>query len=141
MIGKLFKKLAGSDQPSGQAQGKTKGQGDTAAKTSKKPDGQGQKAKKAQGKSQHPQGQKRRNNRRRKPKPEAPAWDISQFEVPEEEGKTRFHDLDLPDPLMHAMDSGKQYETHKSREFIAVGEAGYLSPTGKADTERFNFTP
>ncbi len=101
MIGKLFKKLAGAGQPQGQS--------DTA-KSKGKSEKRAPKAKKAQGKSQHPQGQKRRNHQRRKPTPEAPAWDISQFTVPPEAGKTRFHDLELPDPLMHAIaDLGFQY--------------------------------
>jgi len=30
-------------------------------------------------------------------------WKLSQFKVPAVEGKTRFHDLDLPVPLMHAI--------------------------------------
>jgi ATP-dependent RNA helicase RhlB len=30
-------------------------------------------------------------------------WDVSQFKVPEVEGKTRFHDFDLPDPLLRAI--------------------------------------
>ena len=38
------------------------------------------------------------------------AWDISQFEVEPVEGKARFHDLDLPLPLMHAIaDLGFSY--------------------------------
>jgi ATP-dependent RNA helicase RhlB len=30
-------------------------------------------------------------------------WDASQFKVSPAEGKTRFHDFDLPDPLLHAI--------------------------------------
>ena len=30
-------------------------------------------------------------------------WRLSQFKVPEVEDKTRFHDFDLPQPLMHAI--------------------------------------
>ncbi|MBB5212782.1 ATP-dependent RNA helicase RhlB [Microbulbifer hydrolyticus] len=37
-------------------------------------------------------------------------WTLDEFQVPEEEGKVRFHDLDLPLPLMHAIaDLGFQY--------------------------------
>ncbi len=36
-------------------------------------------------------------------KPRQPAWDISQYQVPEQEGKTRFHDFDLHDDLMHSI--------------------------------------
>lgn len=39
-----------------------------------------------------------------------PAWDASQFEVPPEAGKSRFHDFDLPVELMHAIsDLGFRY--------------------------------
>jgi len=30
-------------------------------------------------------------------------WPVSQFKVPPAEGKTRFHDFDLPEPLMHGI--------------------------------------
>ncbi|WP_226704958.1 ATP-dependent RNA helicase RhlB [Microbulbifer elongatus] len=37
-------------------------------------------------------------------------WSLDEFQVPEQEGKVRFHDLDLPLPLMHAIaDLGFQY--------------------------------
>ena len=39
----------------------------------------------------------------KKPKKALPPWDISQFPVPEVEGKTRFHDFDLALPLMQAI--------------------------------------
>ncbi|MFT6202055.1 MAG: ATP-dependent RNA helicase RhlB [Granulosicoccus sp.] len=49
--------------------------------------------------------------RSRKPsKAKQPDWDISQFSVPEVKGKTRFHDLGLEAPLMHAIaDLGFEY--------------------------------
>jgi len=41
-----------------------------------------------------------------------PEWDLAQFAVEPEAGKTRFHDLDLPLPLMHAIaDQQFQYCT------------------------------
>ncbi len=50
------------------------------------------------------------HSKRRRPKRKAPAWDLSQFDVPVVEGKTRFHDLGLELPLMHAIaDLGFQY--------------------------------
>ncbi|EGG93646.1 ATP-dependent RNA helicase RhlB [gamma proteobacterium IMCC1989] len=58
------------------------------------------------------QPKKHANTRRRpkKTKPAAPAWDVSQFVVPEVKGKTRFHDLGLEAPLMHAIaDLGFEY--------------------------------
>ncbi|MGS2717680.1 ATP-dependent RNA helicase RhlB [Eionea flava] len=53
----------------------------------------------------------KKHHRSRKPnKPKKPAWDISQFAVPEVSGKTRFHDLGLELPLMHAIaDLGFEY--------------------------------
>ena len=45
----------------------------------------------------------KKKRRRRSRKPTKPHWDLSQFVVPEVEGKTRFHDLDLELPLMHAI--------------------------------------
>jgi len=40
------------------------------------------------------------------------SWDISQFVVPEQEGKTRFHDFDLPATLMRGIqDTGFHYCT------------------------------
>ncbi len=32
-----------------------------------------------------------------------PRWDLAQFEVTPSKGKTRFHDLDLPDEIMHGI--------------------------------------
>ncbi len=54
--------------------------------------------------------------RQRKPhgkkaaKPQAKAWSVEQFKVPEVEGKTRFHDLGLDERLMHGIaDLGFEY--------------------------------
>jgi len=44
----------------------------------------------------HPQKRPRK-------KPAKPAWNLAMFEVPEAEGETRFHDLGLPDELMHGI--------------------------------------
>ena len=38
-----------------------------------------------------------------KPKPKIKEWTIDQFPVPEKEGETRFHDINLPNSLMHAI--------------------------------------
>ena len=46
---------------------------------------------------------------RKKARPEKP-WTLDQFPVAPVEGKTRFHDLDLPLPVMHAIaDLGFEY--------------------------------
>ncbi len=36
-------------------------------------------------------------------KPADDPWSVSRFKVPPAEGKTRFHDFDLPEPLMHGI--------------------------------------
>ncbi len=49
----------------------------------------------------------------------AVAWQTGQFQVPEEAGKTRFHDLGLADPVMHAIaDTGFQYCTPIQAEIM-----------------------
>ncbi len=75
---------------------------------SEKPKAQPQQNK---GKSQHPQGGKRRHQRQRKSAASEPdSWHIGLFQVPEQPGKTRFHDLDLPVEVMHAIaDLGFEY--------------------------------
>jgi ATP-dependent RNA helicase RhlB len=105
LLGNLFRKRS-SEQPKADAPkpadkrsgGKNSSHGKDAAK-------------KSGGKSQHSHGGKRRNQRRRKPAASnKPAWSLDQFKVPEVEGKTRFHDLDLPLELMHAIaDLGFEY--------------------------------
>jgi ATP-dependent RNA helicase RhlB len=52
----------------------------------------------------------RRRSRSREDRQESSEWDISQFDVPPQKGKIRFHDLDLQDNVMHAIaDLGFQY--------------------------------
>jgi len=53
---------------------------------------------------QHAAGREKHEHKRTKANAvvEAP-WDISQFKVEPEEGKTRFHDLDLPDSVMQGI--------------------------------------
>jgi ATP-dependent RNA helicase RhlB len=47
------------------------------------------------------------------------AWHPELFQVPQEEGKTRFHDLDLPDPVLHAVaDAGFKYCTPIQAEIM-----------------------
>jgi ATP-dependent RNA helicase RhlB len=61
-------------------------------------------------------------------------WDISQFQVPPAEGKTRFQDLDLPDEIMHAVfDLGFQYCTPIQAEIMPSALAG-RDATGQAQT-------
>lgn len=56
-----------------------------------------------------PKKERARKDSPRKQAPQKP-WSLDEFQVPEQEGKVRFHDLDLPLPLMHAIsDLGYQY--------------------------------
>jgi ATP-dependent RNA helicase RhlB len=61
-------------------------------------------------------------------------WDVSQFKVEPSEGKTRFHDLNLPRELMHAIyDLGFQYCTPIQAE-ILFNTLNGKDATGKAQT-------
>jgi ATP-dependent RNA helicase RhlB len=69
---------------------------------------------------------------RREPAP--PPWDTSSFDVPLADGKLRFHDLDLPDKVMHAIfDLGFQYCTPIQAEILPSTLAG-KDATGRAQT-------
>ncbi len=77
--------------------------------------------------------------------PHAKNWDIDEFQVLEVPGKTRFHDLDVPDPLMRAIhELGFQYCTpiqaeileHTLKNIDAVGKA----QTGTGKTAAFLIT-
>ena len=84
--------------------------------------------------------------RRIKPrKPVKPKWDIASFDVPVLPGKTRFHDLDIPDVLMHAIqDLGFEYCSpiqakvlpHSLQGHDAIGKA----QTGTGKTAAFLIT-
>jgi ATP-dependent RNA helicase RhlB len=73
------------------------------------------------------------------------AWSPDQFQVPEEEGKTRFHDLDLHDTILHGIaDLGFSYCTpiqaailpHTMQGHDAIGKA----QTGTGKTAAFLIT-
>ncbi len=68
-------------------------------------------------------------------KPKAkPLWDISQFDIPAEPGKTRFHDLDLPTGVMHAIhDLGFEYCSPIQAQTLPHTLQGY-DVIGKAQT-------
>ncbi len=68
------------------------------------------------------------------PKAKTTPWDINKFEVVPEPGKTRFHDLNLPLDLMHAIaDLGFQYCTPIQAETIAQTMKG-ADAIGQAQT-------
>ncbi len=87
----------------------------------------------------NPHSKNKKNNKHRsKSKTTQQAWDLSQFKVEAEPDKTRFHDLDLPLELMHAIyDLGFQYcspiqaqtlpHTLKGHDIIGKAQTG----TGK----------
>ncbi|MBU0730508.1 MAG: DEAD/DEAH box helicase [Proteobacteria bacterium] len=61
-------------------------------------------------------------------------WDESQFQVPVQEGKTRFHDLSLPNEIIHAIaDTGFQYCTPIQAEMLSSTITG-SDATGRAQT-------
>ena len=69
-------------------------------------------------------------SRRRK----SPNWDIAQFVVPPEEGKTRFHDFDLPVSLMQGIhEAGFEYCTPIQASSLPHTLHGY-DLVGKAQT-------
>ena len=76
---------------------------------------------------------------------EAETWSLEQFQVPEQEGETRFHDLDLEDSIMHGIaDLGFRYCTpiqagimpHTLQGHDAIGKA----QTGTGKTAAFLIT-
>ncbi|MBN1381211.1 MAG: ATP-dependent RNA helicase RhlB [Deltaproteobacteria bacterium] len=61
-------------------------------------------------------------------------WHISNFKVEPQEGKTRFHDFDLPDALMRAVnDQGFQYCTPIQAEILPSALSG-KDASGRAQT-------
>lgn len=64
----------------------------------------------------------------------AKAWDVSSFDVPVAEDKTRFHDFDLPNELMHGIaDLGYQYCSPIQALSLPISLDG-LDVIGKAQT-------
>ena len=61
-------------------------------------------------------------------------WQVSQFDVPEVDGKSRFHSLGLPTTVMHAIsDLGFDYCTPIQAEILPKALSG-SDVTGKAQT-------
>jgi ATP-dependent RNA helicase RhlB len=61
-------------------------------------------------------------------------WDLSQFKVPPAQGKTRFHDFDLPNPLLHAIsDLGFEYCTPIQAKILPSSLSG-KDASGRAQT-------
>ena len=76
----------------------------------------------------------RKSHSRQAHKKPVPAWDINQFAVEPEEGKTRFHDFDLPGGLMQGIhELGFKYCTPIQAEVLGSTLAG-RDAIGKAQT-------
>jgi ATP-dependent RNA helicase RhlB len=62
------------------------------------------------------------------------SWKLSDFDIPPVKGHTRFHDLELPDPVMHAIaDLGFKYCTPIQAEILPSTLRG-KDATGRAQT-------
>jgi len=88
-------------------------------------------------KPRKPQADKRpqqKKQQQQKPRPPQKPWNPDAFQVEPEEGKTRFHDLDLPNEIMHAIaDLGFKYCTPIQAEILPLTMAG-KDMAGKAQT-------
>lgn len=72
--------------------------------------------------------------RRKRRTAEARPWSLDEFKVEPVEGKTRFHDLGLPDPLMHAIcDLGFEYCTPIQAKALSHAREGQ-NVAGRAQT-------
>ena len=82
--------------------------------------------------NRHPHRRNRQNNKQ-VPAANTP-WDISQFQVPEEADKKRFHDFELPDGLMRGIaEQGFKYCTPIQAEVLGATLQG-RDAIGKAQT-------
>lgn len=77
--------------------------------------------------------------------PKAAPWDMSQFVVEKADGKTRFHDFDLPDELMHAIaDLGFSYcspiQAQSLPHTLRGGDVVGKAQTGTGKTAAFLVT-
>lgn len=76
----------------------------------------------------------RRRSRRRRGGQKQPAWTLDQFQVPQKEGETRFHDFALPEPILHAIaDLGFKYCTPIQAKTLTHAHAGQ-NIAGRAQT-------
>lgn len=88
------------------------------------------------GRNRNSQKQGNQNTRPRKPSlaEQHEKWSVEQFLVEPQDGKTRFHDLDLPKSLMHAIaDLGFQYCSPIQAQVLPHTLDGY-DAVGKAQT-------
>ncbi len=75
-----------------------------------------------------------KRSRRRRGGRKRSSWSLEQFQVPEKPGEVRFHDLGLPDPIMHAIaDLGFKYCTPIQAKVLIHPHAGQ-NISGRAQT-------
>ncbi|WP_444896332.1 ATP-dependent RNA helicase RhlB [Microbulbifer sp. SSSA005] len=112
MIGKLFRRSSSKEDKGSRRGEDSSGRRKEGQKPSDKAAKGRTKSAQAEGKSHRGGSRNAQKGRQRSRKPAAPAapWSLDEFQVPEQEGKVRFHDLGLPNELMHAIhDLGFQY--------------------------------
>ncbi|WP_346837164.1 ATP-dependent RNA helicase RhlB [Microbulbifer sp. SAOS-129_SWC] len=115
MIGKLFRRSSdNSDEPRPEST-EPRASKSAGGSESPAPDGGERRSGKGRQHGRRGGGSQREGSQREKSSSrsqKAAPWSLDQFPVPEQEGKVRFHDLDLPLPLMHAIaDLGFQYSS------------------------------
>jgi ATP-dependent RNA helicase RhlB len=124
-IGKLFKKQETYKPSDSKKSGAKKPKTQAAAQDASDRKPQGQKGR--------PQGQRPPRKPQAPKKPSKP-WTPDSFKVEPEEGKTRFHDIDLPDDIMHAIDDLEfKYCTPIQAEILPLPLEG-KDMDGKAQT-------
>ena len=125
-IGKLFKKQE-TYKPSDSTKSGAKKAG------SKKPKTQAD-AQNTPNRRKKPQGGQRPPQKKRPAKKPSKPWNPDSFNVAPEEGKTRFHDIDLPEDIMHAIDDlNFKYCTPIQAEILPLTLEG-KDMAGKAQT-------
>jgi ATP-dependent RNA helicase RhlB len=81
-----------------------------------------------------PRREQKRTHKETQPQKPAPAWDAGQFSPPALKEKTRFHDLSLPQEILHAVfDLGFQYCTPVQAEVLPSALKG-ADIRGRAQT-------
>ena len=89
--------------------------------------------------------QSRNRNRKRKPRQKADRWTLDSFKVKPEEGKVRFHDLEIHERIMHAIhDLGFEYCTPIQAKVLAHASDNHniagRAQTGTGKTAAFLIT-
>ncbi|MEK9765709.1 MAG: ATP-dependent RNA helicase RhlB, partial [Thalassolituus sp.] len=121
MLKKFFNRKGGNTPSAPAGKSAAKSTSRPASKSTASPQSKGSQSKGPQSKSDNGAGKKRNNNsnahggkrqshqKTAQAVPETP-WSLADFQVEPAEGKTRFHDLQLPDSVMRGIhDQGFQY--------------------------------